>query len=67
MLAARQLIFSKLLAARKTNLVIACAREIKHSARMLAKTAKTFDIHAFDTPEMTFRRKRVCFRLSDHR
>ena len=64
MLAARQLIFSKLLAARKTNLVIARAREIKHSARMLAKT---FDIHAFDTPEMTFRRKRVCFRLSDHR
>ena len=39
-LAAHHLYFSKVLAARKTDLTTARARENKHTARMLAKTIR---------------------------
>ena len=44
MLAARQLPFSKVLAARKANLITARARKVKRSARLLANTRRDHSI-----------------------
>ena len=44
MLAARQLHFSQVLAARKANLITARARKIKRSARMLANARRDHSI-----------------------